>query len=770
MNFWIDQGGGALYTADSLDGERFRLSLDRIRQMTAEEQTAPACVPFFQAAAGWVLLLLDHRRMLEDGSFDRVPLSELAKRNRDLYADILPDSYGQSWANPCYAADRTGTETGQVLSALFYELRCMIPLVYEGDAGRFLTRMELLLEVYFAFVTAFEDYRSGRDGADGRKNMMVPPAAHIRDKIRQFLEDYAEEETLVRVRRNLIGGGLPETIIARMAGGIRKDSAGERPGGGQDPDKAADGKKTGPGEMPDADMPEGGPGTMEEALRRLYRYGVYISDNEREICRYLQEQDPETIAKMADTWTEGFRIGFELTGKDLSIRRRAGILYPVGFERVIERAVKNLRAMGLEAVMAGPQADLFFQHLGRGGGGIISTPANPQYSYDHREDLALFFNDVLRSRRLQALQQAYRDLEEETVLYAGPLVMETFGERPFSPVMHAESPRFSKAQQKKTARFRRDADLLYDRAVIGRERSFTIIAFPVPEITRGYEGGAIKASFDEIFRAVIDINTLDYVTYRDVQARIIDVLDTARSVYVRGRGDNRTELTVRLQTPSDPARQTIFENCVADVNIPVGEVFTTPQLAGTRGILHVTRVYLNGLLFEDLSIMFEDGRVTDYACGGFPTAAEGRKYIEENILFHHQTLPMGECAIGTNTTACAEAARLGILERLPILIAEKTGPHFAVGDTCYSHEEDNRVFNPDGKEIFAKDNEYSLLRESEPDRAYFGCHTDITIPYEEVGLLAAVRADGTQVPVIADGRFVLPGTEFLNLPLNAGAR
>ena len=221
---------------------------------------------------------------------------------------------------------------------------------------------------------------------------------------------------------------------------------------------------------------------------------------------------------------------------------------------------------------------------------------------------------------------------------------------------------------------------------------------------------------------------------------------------------------MRLQTPQDPSRQTIFENCVADVNIPVGEVFTTPALEGTNGLLHVSKVYLEGLLFEDLAIQFKDGRIADYSCGGFPTAEEGRKYIEENILFHHETLPMGECAIGTNTTACVLAEKLGFLERLPILIAEKTGPHFAVGDTCYSHEEENRVFNPDGKEIFAKENEYSLLRETDPDKAYFGCHTDITIPYEEVGLLAAVRADGTQIPIIREGRFVLAGTELLNEP------
>ena len=730
MNFLIDEGHGALLTDDTLAGERFRLALERIREMEREEETDPAFVPYFRDAARWILLLLDHRKMLEDGTFATIPLEKLAAANRALYHDILPENYDRSWANPVFAVKAFGEENGRILSALFYELRCMISQVYEGDAERFLIRMELLLEIYCAFTAYYEEYRreqshdvpgTGQDSSElNTEKAPVPPADSIRGKIGRFLEDYADEETLVRVRRSLVGGSVTESIVSGYARGDK---------------------------------------------RCLYRYGAFVSENETGIFEYIESLDEETVAKMADTWTEGFRIGFEVTGKDLSIRRRCSILSRLGFERVTGRAVKNLAAIGLKAVIPGMEADLFTQHLGRGGGSVSTSSPNPQYAYDHREDLALFFNDVLRGRRVKALQDAYKELEAETVLYAGPLVLDTFGEIPFSPQMHVECPRFTKSQQKKISRFRRQADLLYDKAIIGKERSFTIIAFPVPEITRGYADGDLKASFDEIFRAVIRINTLDYMTYRNVQAQIISVLDTAQYIHVLGRGKNRTDLTVRLQTPQDPDRQTIFENCVADVNIPVGEVFTTPELTGTNGILHVTRVYLEGLLFRDLEIRFEDGRVADYRCGGFPTEKEGREYIEENILFHHDTLPMGECAIGTNTTACAEAVRLGILERLPILIAEKTGPHFAVGDTCYSHEEDNRVFNPDGKEIFARENDYSRLRDTDPEKAYFGCHTDITIPYEEVGLLEAVRADGTTAAVIRDGLFVLDGTGILNEPL-----
>lgn len=177
-------------------------------------------------------------------------------------------------------------------------------------------------------------------------------------------------------------------------------------------------------------------------------------------------------------------------------------------------------------------------------------------------------------------------------------------------------------------------------------------------------------------------------------------------------------------------------------------------------------MYLEGLYFKDLEIRFENGRVTDYNCANFESDEENKNYIRENLLYHHEHLPMGECAIGTNTTAYAAAAKYGISGRLPILIAEKTGPHFAVGDTCYCRDEENRVYNPDGKEIVAKDNSVSILRKTDPGKAYFGCHTDITIPYEELGEFTAVRADGFRTPILLDGRFVLEGTQILNIPLD----
>ena len=118
-----------------------------------------------------------------------------------------------------------------------------------------------------------------------------------------------------------------------------------------------------------------------------------------------------------------------------------------------------------------------------------------------------------------------------------------------------------------------------------------------------------------------------------------------------------------------------------------------------------------------------------------------------------------------------------ITQLMPILIMEKTGPHFAIGDTCYSHSEDHKVYNTDGKEIVARENEKSRLRDTDPEQAYFNVHTDITIPYEELSRIAAVTAqtvevpimndvaeERVEIPILLDGRFVLEGTLKLNEP------
>ena len=74
-----------------------------------------------------------------------------------------------------------------------------------------------------------------------------------------------------------------------------------------------------------------------------------------------------------------------------------------------------------------------------------------------------------------------------------------------------------------------------------------------------------------------------------------------------------------------------------------------------------------------------------------------------------------------------------------------------------------KTYNPDGKQMMAKENRYTLLRHANDSKnAYFNCHTDITIPYDELDDLLVHTKEGQVIPIIRQGRFVLPGTEVLN--------
>ena len=388
--------------------------------------------------------------------------------------------------------------------------------------------------------------------------------------------------------------------------------------------------------------------------------------------------------------------------------------------------------------------------------GFCSLSPNPQYDFDHANDQSFYLDKALVKRRLETLTVAYEKYKKEALEFAGPAVVEVFGEIPFVPQIKEERSQFNEKQQSLRVYQTAESGRITNQYIPGDKRSFTIIAYPLP---------SIGPDFEEIFRKTAEINTLDYEKYQKIQQKLIDALDQGYAAHVKGKGSNQTDITVQFWKLKDPSKETIFENCVADVNIPVGEVFTSPVLEGTNGTLHVSKVYLNGLEYRNLKILFKDGIVTEYSLSNFEDEEENQKYFRSNVLYDHEFLPLGEFAIGTNTTAYRMGKDYGIADKLPILIAEKTGPHFALGDTCYSHQEDMLTYNPDGKRIVARSNKFADLREEDPSKAYFNCHTDITLPFEELECIEVLKKDGSRLDLIRDGRFVLPGTEELNIPL-----
>ena len=682
--------------------ERLELAFLRIREIPGEDWQGEALQPwreYFTAVTKFLLLIEDNRKFLEQDGLKMATLEELQQRNHALYEDILPENYENSFANPAYAVKMLGEKFGALAAFLYTEMRSLIGFTYEGRLEELVIRMELFSEVYAAFVY------------EQQENHKLPTYTSIREILYWFVSDYADVAAEKKVQELVCSENNFAAKIIRTA-----------------------------------DFTD---------LRYLYAYGEYVGENELKMAEFMNSLPEETIHTMADTYTEGYRIGFEVTGKDLSKKATVDVRYQLGFERMMRRALENFEKMGLQPVIYRAATSILY-NPSIYKNGFYSVSPNRQYEFDHKDDKALFLDKMYCSRKLEVMHTAFEKYKKEARGYAGPAVVETFGEKEFEPVNKPESLKMTDEQSALLVENRTQMGQLQRQYIIEEERSFTIIAFPIPEV---------GDCFEELFRETIQINTLDYKKYQRIQQTIIDALDQADHCEIKGCNGNHTDLKVNLWKLKNPAKETIFENCVADVNIPVGEVFTSPVLEGTNGVLHVTRVFLNGLEYKDLEITFENGKIQNYNCANFATEEENKAFIKENILFRHKTLPLGEFAIGTNTTAYVAAKKLGVESKMPILIAEKMGPHFAVGDTCYSHAEDVKVYNPDGKEIVARDNEVAVLRSVNPSKAYFNCHTDITIPYDELAELTAVKKDDGRIAIIKNGKFVLPGTEELNEPL-----
>ena len=673
---------------------RYELAIERIENIKGENTVSEKYRDYFRTLADFALLVDKLKEKIENGEYYKFSIEELECWNTHLYDDVLGEHYKTSYANPVFATEKFGIEYGRLLSFLYTELRGVIPYAFEKKTEYLDILFELFIEVYNQFEEENE-----------------PEYEHVRQTIYWYASDYCDVFLADRIKEQID----PEDNFAADL-------------------------------IMNSDFND---------VRYLYYYGEYVSENEKRTAMHLNELPLETIQKMADVYTEGYRIGFVNTGKNLSKKATVNIRYTLGFERVIRIAIENFRKMGLKPTIyrAGVSVLTKRQHLKIGYYGGI---ANKQYEYDHKDDQALILDRQFMERKLEVMRTTYEQYKDLARRHAGPACMETFGEEPFTPVSKSEAVKLNDKQKEISLEYDSKSSQIVNSYIPGDERSFTIVAYPDPEIGDQYK---------EIFDEIIKINTLDAKVYEKVQQTIIDALDQGTSVHILGNNGNHTDLRVQLYKLKDPKKETIFENCVADVNIPVGEVFTSPVLEGTNGVLHVSQVYLNELLYKDLEVTFSNGMVADYSCKNFEHALENKEYFLDNVLYRHPTLPLGEFAIGTNTTAYVAAKKYNIADKMPILIAEKMGPHFAVGDTCYSWAEDIKVYNPNGKEIVARDNSVSIQRKEDVSAAYFHCHTDITIPYEELKSITVECADGKEIEIIRDGIFVLPGTEILNEPL-----
>ena len=263
-------------------------------------------------------------------------LEELQAWNDTLYEDILGTNYEKSYANPAFAVKMLGEKMGPVLAFLYAEIRSYCANAYEMRLGGLTAIGELLIQIY----NMFEEE--------------VPSVEAVKDAIYWFESDYADQTVVYRVREGLD----PELSFA-------------------------------------TDLIRNSDGTD---LRYLYQFGEYISPEEVKIASFLSSLPQETIDKMADTYTEGYRIGFEVTGCDLSKKKTVVIRYELGFERMIQKAICNFEQMGLRVVIFRANMPSINRIPGRKSG-YFATPANAQYDFDHRYDCALYLDKALKRQK-----------------------------------------------------------------------------------------------------------------------------------------------------------------------------------------------------------------------------------------------------------------------------------------------------------------------------------------------------------------------------------
>ena len=475
-------------------------------------------------------------------------------------------------------------------------------------------------------------------------------------------------------------------------------------------------------------------------LRYLFKYGKYISEEELALADFLNSYNPELLDKMAKKIVKDFLHGFISQNRDRKNRKSLEISYQAGQEQLVRRVVQEFLKINFRTYIY--EVNSFENFL--------------QCKYDHKFDEGLFINKDYIKMKFTFFKNSIVYNEKMLKDICGRVKIIQFGEAPLSPKSKKLAIKLNNFQQELIKAFQIKKMKIKNNYMSPSNISFCIVGFP---------NVAIGKNFKEIFDDFLKINLIESRKYEIYQQIIINALDLANYIYLKGKDGNKTELFIKMRKIENPEKQTNFMNCGGDLNIPHGEVFTTPILSGTKGLLHVKSIYLKGNKYIDLKLKFQDGIIKSFSCGNFSNPSKGRKYILDTLFYPEKTLSMGEFAIGTNTFAYKIAKRYRIIDKLPILLLEKMGPHIAIGDPCYAWNEESVVYNIlDNKEIIAKDNERTMLRHKNPSEAYTNIHIDITIPYDEIALLQVLKPDREKLDIVKNGKYALKGVEELNKP------
>ena len=238
--------------------ERFELASQRILEIEKEKRMPEQFQRYFAENADYLGVLLEEYKWIASGAMREASLQELERHNESCFIDLMGRNYETSYANPDWAYAQLGETFGQLLSAVAAELRSLPAFIYEQDLEGITIRLELFVEIYCAFAESFEETKE------------APEYSRIRDIFYWFASDYAELTAEHAIRHTVDWG-------QRFALDI----------------------------IENADLSD---------IRYLFWFGEYIADDQWKLAEHLNGLPEEKIQKIADTYTEGFRKGFELCG------------------------------------------------------------------------------------------------------------------------------------------------------------------------------------------------------------------------------------------------------------------------------------------------------------------------------------------------------------------------------------------------------------------------------------------------------------------------
>ena len=455
----------------------------------------------------------------------------------------------------------------------------------------------------------------------------------------------------------------------------------------------------------------------------LFNSGYLIDQQIMRLNRQLNLIDEAPLLRLASDVAESFLRSFRLAGgrtepSEGSIVR---LVYRQGYERVLSMVRVRLELAGLRVLVVPP---------------FYSPPESGAVFRYFQNFYVELLDEELCELDFECFEKAVLQYQGELEQNCGFIDIMSFTQACSSrTVQHSPAPS-DESLQRFIALDRRKVALLKE-YLSPDKTSFCF--FPLPRPSEGDD-------FNRLLPAVLDVNSGEGWIGEAAQQRLIDDIDRGDTVLIEGRDGNETSLIISLAALDGGGSQTNFTNTGMSQNIPAGEIFTTPVLEGTSGLLHLKSFYFQGHHFTNLRFSFSDGMVTGCSC------EEGIGPVRNILMGGHESLPIGELGIGTNAGAYKLIRDFKLYESAPILISEKTAPHLAIGDSCYARQSPPVYNEYSGKEVAVANNNPEL----------YNIHIDMALPFAEIGRLSVRLVGGGELVIIRDGAYLPAYLKDLN--------